>query len=145
MSLPILRTTELACVLLAYSASLSASLGLSIGHGIYAGIDNVDKEAPCIICYAESANEEVPYSGMYHVKTHIVVKQIAYDSSVSSSMSDAVFSTFCSGSNGDYAKDILNRYPGFFCYDYFIDGTTDNTAGDSWIQEYSFDIVSALT
>jgi hypothetical protein len=144
MSLPILRTTELACVALAYSASLSANLGLTIDNGIYAGISNTDKQAPAVICYTESATEDFPFSGIHHCRTHVMVKQIAYDTSTSSSLSDAVFGTFCSGSNGAYAKDILNRYPGFFCYEYFIDGTSDSVDGDAWVEEYVFDIVSAL-
>ena len=144
MSLPILRTTELACVALAYSASLSANLGLSIGSGIYAGIDNVDKAAPAVICYAESATEDFPFSAIHHCKTHVMVKEIAYDTPVSSSISDAVFSAFMNDSGSNSTKDILNRYPGFFCYEFFIDGTNDSTSGDAWVQEYVFDIISAL-
>jgi len=145
MSLPILRTTELACAALAYSASVTSGLGLTIDKGIYAGISNVDKEAPAIICFCDNATEDFPFSGISHCKTHVLVKQIAYDTSTTSSLSDTIFNAFCSGSNGVYAKDILNRYPGFFCYEYFIEGTSDSMSGDAWVQEYVFDIISTLT
>lgn len=146
MSLPILRTTENAFAVCAQSASVSASLGLTIGSGIYTGIDNTDKVAPCVICYADSATEDFPYSAIHHVKTHVIVKQMAYDSNVTSSLSDTIFEAMMLDSTGSNAtKTILNRYPGYFVYDYFIESTNDSIEGDAWVQEYVFDVISALT
>jgi hypothetical protein len=144
MSLPILRTTELACVACAYSASLSASLGLSIDNGIYAGIDNTDKAAPAVICYSDSATEDFPFSAIHHVRTHVMVKQIAADTLTTSGISDTIFSAFMQDSGSRATKTILNNYPGFYCYEYFITDTSDNVDGDAWVQEYVFDIISAL-
>ena len=146
MSLPILRTTENAFAACALSASVSASLGLTMGNGIYTGIDNTDKVAPCVVCFAESATEDFPFSAIHHVKTHVVVKQMAFDQSNTSSLADTIFGAMMFDSTGSNAtKTVLNRYPGYFVYDYFIESTSDSVSDDAWIQEYVFDVVSALT
>jgi len=140
MSQAILRQTENACAALAYSASVSASLGLTFGNGIYTGLDNEDKDAPAVVCFAESATEDFPFSGMYRVKTHILIKEMAADTSMSSSLATTMFEAFCNSGT----KGVLNQYSGYFVYEYFIDGTHDLTNGDANIQQYDFEIVSAL-
>src|ERR1035437_7422201 len=89
MSLPILRTTELACQALATSSLLNAN----VTGNVVVGIDNVDKEAPIVVCYAESATEDFPHSGIYHVATTIVCKEMAADTDITGSqLSNTIFS-----------------------------------------------------
>ena len=137
MSLPILRTTELACKALA-TASLA---GASVSASVATGIDNIDKEAPLVVCYAESATEDFPYSGIYHVATTIVCKEMAADTNMlTTQVSEAIFSSFITGST----ITTLNTYPGYFVYNILITDTKDSWEGDTHKQEYVLDILCAL-
>jgi hypothetical protein len=137
MSLPILRQTELACQALA-TASLAAS---TVSASVTTGIDNVDKTAPLVVCYAESATEDFPYSGIYHVATTIVVKEIGYDTDVTSTqLSDTIFKNFLSSST----IPILNIYPNYFVYNVLVTDTKDSWQGDAHKQEYVLDILCGL-
>ena len=101
------------------------------------GIDNDDKIAPAVICYADGATEEFPNSGIYHVRTSIIVKELAADTDVTSSLGYYIFKSFLSGS----AKTILNNYPHYYVYDWFVENTNENTQNDAWVQTYTFNIV----
>ena len=138
MSLPILRTTELACEVLA-SASLAAA---SITAMVVTGVDNSDKDtAPLVVCYAETATEDFPYSGIYHVATTIVAKEMAADTDViNTEVSDTVFSNFLSSSTIPF----LNTYPGYFVYNILVTDTKDSWEGDAHKQEYVLDILCAV-
>jgi hypothetical protein len=137
MELPILRTTENAFALLALSASLSQSLG----YGVYTGIGNMDKPAPAIICYAENGTEDFPFSGIYHVRTHVMVKEMAFDTDpLTGSFADNIFAALCNNNT----KNNLNTYPNYYVYEYFIQGTNDGFDEDTQIQEMTFDVVSAI-
>ena len=137
MSLPILQTTELACQALATASLFSASIaGL-----VTTGIDNVDKTAPIVVCYAESAVEDFPYSGIYHVATTIVVKEMAYDTNViSSQLSNTIFKSFLTSST----IPTLNIYPNYFVYNVLVTDTKDSWQGDAHKQEYILDILCGL-
>jgi|ERR1035437_4182467 hypothetical protein len=138
MSLPILRTTELACQALATASLFSASVaGL-----VVTGIDNEDKSAPLVVCYAENATEDFPYSGIYHVATTIVCKEIAFDTDViNTELSDTIFQNFLSSST----IPALNTYPGYFVYNILVTDTKDSWQGDAHRQEYVLDILCALS
>lgn len=138
MPLPILRTTEDACAWLATTASLSASFNVPV----YTGINNLDKTAPCIICYAESATEDFPFSGIYRVKTNIRIKEVASETDTSSSLATTLFEAFLN----PLTKQAFNAYDSssYFVYEYFVDTTNDSWDQDVWIQEYQLEIVSAL-
>jgi hypothetical protein len=137
MSLPILRTTELACQALATQSLLNAN----VTGNVVVGIDNVDKEAPIVVCYAESATEDFPYSGIYHVATTIVCKEMAADTDITGSqLSNTIFSNFLSGST----IPVLNTYPGYFVYGYWVTDSKDSWSGDAHIQEYMLNILCAL-
>lgn len=136
--LPILRTTENACVRLATSASLSASLGAPV----YRGIDNLDKEAPCVICYAESATEDFPFSGIYNVATTVVTKEMAADTNVDTTqVANTIFSRFLDSNT----IPSLNSYPSFYVYSMWVTDTKDSWDGDTHKQEYIFNVVCALS
>ncbi len=135
--LPILRTCEEAFAYLANTASISQSLGLEV----LTGIDNLDKTAPCVICFAESSTEDFPFSGIHHVRQTVMVKQMAADSSTSSSVADGIFLTFMNANT----KAGLNHHPGFFCYEYWIIDSSNKWEGDAWHQSFTFDVVSALS
>ena len=132
----ILTTTERACANLAASASLSASLDVTI----YCGLDSEEKIAPAVVITADSATEEFPNSGVWHVKTGLTVKEIAADSSFSSSLASTIFESFLN----DTAKGTLNMYPGYFVHDFFVEDTSNTQEGDAWIQTVRLDIVCAL-
>jgi hypothetical protein len=137
MSLPILRTTELACQALATASLVSAAVVASVNTGI----DNLDKQAPLVVCYAESATEDFPYSGMYHVATTIVCKELASDTNVDTTkLSDTIFSSFLGGST----ITTLNTYPGYFVYNILVTDTKDSWEGDTHKQQYVLDILCAL-
>ena len=138
MSLPILITTELSCKALATASLLTAGVsGL-----VVVGIDNVDKEAPIVVCYAENATEDFPYSGIYHVATTIVVKEMAADTNITGSkLSDTIFSNFLSSST----IPKLNTYSGYYVYNVLITDTKDSWEGDAHKQEYVLDILCALS
>lgn len=140
MSVSILRTTENAWAALVSSASVNNSLGLTLGNGIYTGIDNSDKNAPMVVCYGESATEVFPFSGIYNVKLRAIVKEMASDTTNTSSLANTIFSASLS----DNTQTILNQYPGFYCYSYWVEDTSDKTDVDAWEQEYVFNCVSAL-
>lgn len=137
MSLPILKTTELACQALA-TASLSTA---GVNGLVTTGMDNVDKVAPIVVCYAENATEDFPYSGIYHVATTIVCKEMAADTDMTGSiLSDTIFSNFLTGST----ITNLNTYPGYFVYNVLVTDTKDSWEGDTHKQEFVLDILCAL-
>lgn len=133
VQLPILRTTENA-----FAALLSTA---SLGCQVLTGIDNLDKTAPVVICYAEDAKEDFPFSGIYRLSMNVVVKEMAADTNTTSSLATTVFANVLN----NQTKAALNTYPGFFCYEYFIDNTMDNWSGDAWEQHYKLEVVSALS
>lgn len=137
MALPILKSTEDACKYLVTNTVVSQSLGIPV----FTGIDNLDKTGPCVICYGESAQEEFPFSGVYHVTTNIMVKELAADSSVSSSLAAVIFEG-CLTTN---TKQILNSYSSSYnVYEYWVTDTSNREDGDAWVQEYKLEVVSVL-
>ena len=139
MALNVLRMTEKACNYVA-SSSLSAAGYNNIP--VFNGISNSDKSGPCVICYAESANEDFPNSGIYRVVGNVIVKELAADTDVSSSVADTIFQGFLN----DNIVGTLNSYSGaYYVYGFFVDGVNDEIDEDTWIQQYKFEIVSALT
>jgi hypothetical protein len=140
MALPILRLTEEACASLATSAIAGSPDGITAL--VYTGIDNLEKSAPCVICYAESAKEDFPHSAIYNVSTNIMIKEMAYDTNKSSSLSDLIFKTFLS----TVTKGTLNSYStsSYYVYEYWVEDTTNRVDGDSWIQELRLNMVSAV-
>ncbi len=130
--LSILKTCENAFEAVALTAS---------SVQVATGLDNVDKDAPIVVCYAESSFEDFPNSGIHHVKMNVVVKEMAADTSTSSSLANTIFQTFCNPNT----KAALNSYPGFFVYEYFTAEPSQGWGGDAWHQTYSFDVISALT
>lgn len=134
----ILVATERACAALAASASVSASIDDEIS--IYCGIDNEEKVAPAVVISCESATEEFPNSGVWHVKTDLRVKEIAADSSTSSSLASVVFEAFLR----DSTREVLSVYPGYNCYDLIVEDTANTQEGDAWVQTVRMDIVCAL-
>jgi len=138
-----LRETEECWAGLVASASVSASLGLNRGNGIYTGLDNENKSAPCVIVWAEKAVEyDFRDSGMWNVTLHILTKEMAADSNITSSLADNVFSYL---SNGNLMMPQLNAYSGYYVYKYWNSATNDLTNGDALVQQYTFEVISSLT
>ena len=137
MSLPILRQTELACANLATASLASAAVTASVTTGVA----NIDQAAPLVLCYAETATEDFPYSGIYHVSTTIVCKEMAFDTdTLATKLSDTIFSNFLTGST----VPRLNAYPNYYVYNVLVTDTKDSMEGDAHKQEYVLDILCAL-
>ena len=109
---------------------------------IFTGTDNEDKKAPAVICYAESCSEDFPFSGIWHVKTNIIVKDMAADSSpdgINSLLGD-VYSGFLTS---DIETKLTNKLAStYYVYQVVFDVNSSNTDGDAWIHTLSLDIVS---
>lgn len=133
---PILVTTERACAEIAASASISASLTCTV----YTGMDSDDKVAPAIICNAYDAVEDFPESGVWHVKTNIIVKEIAADTDMSSSLANTMFERFSTITNEELSGSVSN----FGVYNIQMEGCTNTQEEDSWVQTLSMDIVGVL-
>lgn len=138
MSIALLRKTEAACQLLAASASIAAGLESTVYHGQ----DNELKIAPAVICNCESATADFPDSCVYHVKTEIIVKDMAADSSLTSSLADTIYAAF---ENTASAINLTNTISGLTVYDVLSSEPRNSVAGDTWIQSVSYDIVCLLT
>jgi len=135
-TLDILQTTENAFI------SLLQPVVGSMAN-VYPGVNNIeDMAAPAVICWAEDAWEDIPFSGMYHVNLHIYCKEMAADSNITSSLSTTVFSA----SMNNETKGTLNTYPGYYVYEYFVQpgGPKNYVSGDAWVKERTFDVISAL-
>ena len=59
--------------------AVSGALSAITSANIYAGIDDGDKELPCIICRAVSASEMMKDSGNYEVVVNITTKSLPSD------------------------------------------------------------------
>src|ERR1041385_7898537 len=60
--------------------AFSAVIGsLNLGMNVYVGISNVEKAAPAVVIFAQSATEVFPGNGIFKVQTAIDVKAIAAD------------------------------------------------------------------
>lgn len=134
---PILATTERACVEIAASASISAS----VDANIYTGMDNDDKVAPAVICGALDAMQDFPESGIWRVKTQIVVKEVAADTDLTSSLANVIFEKFSTVTKEELSGSVEN----FSVYDIQLEGCTNSQQDDTWVQTLSLEIVGVLT
>lgn len=135
--LPILRAVETACVQVAATASINAGLDA----GIYAGLNNEDKTAPAVIITAESATQDFQ-DGPYHVRTNVSVKEMAFDTSLTSSLAYNILAAF---ENTSSAVNLTNSVPSFQVFDVLSAEPRNSEAGDAWQQVVSYDIVCMLT
>jgi hypothetical protein len=124
----------------AYS-QLITGLGIS-GLNVYTGIGNEEKEAPAAIISALSATEDFPQSGIWHVKTRILVKNIAADTEEqgADSMADTVFAA-CLASN---VSTTLETFGGFKIFDLFIETSEQDEAGDAWGHSINLEVICAI-
>ena len=131
-------TTEKACSLLA--GDISSTYG---DFSIFTGVNNMEKEAPCVICWAENATEDFPFSAIWHVRTHIIVKEMAMATSSLDSVNSLygdVYSKFLTGSiETDLTSKVTASY---YVYQVLFDGSNSTTEGDAWVNEITLDIVS---
>lgn len=136
MGYPILITTERACVEIAASASVSASLDVNI----YNGMDDEGKAAPAIICGATDAQQEFPESGIWRVATQIITKEIAADTGKSSSLADTIFERFSTVTN----EQLSGSVEGYSVLDIQLMGYQNTVVEDTWVQTLSLEIVGSL-
>ena len=135
--LPILITTENALA----SASLATVISASLVVNVYTGIDNDEKSAPAIICSCADATEDFIGSGVWHIKSSIIVKEIAFDTSVSSSLATTLFNKIIEMT----PSQLSNCTSNYSVYDFWIDGNEQSQQDDAWIQTLNLEIVGVLT
>ncbi len=135
--MPILITAENALA----SASLDAITKANLSANIYTGMDNESKMAPAIICNCLSATEDFPESGVWHIKSSIIVKEMAFDTSTSSSLATTVFEKITEMTPSALAHCTSS----FAVYDFFIEGTEQTQEEDAWVQKLDFEIIGSLT
>lgn len=134
--MPILLTTEQTCAMIAATASVSASLTCTV----YTGLDSDEKTAPAIICSSDSAVEEVPYTGVYRVRTDIIIKENAADTTGSlGSLSNVIFEKFLTIDTGSFSSGS-----NMSAYDIQVEGTDNSVEGDVWKQTLTLSIVGVL-
>lgn len=141
---PILITTEQACV--NYFTSASLSLGYTPESTVFirTGIDNEDIKAPAVICRAASATEDFPYSGLYRVSTYITLKEMAGDTA------QADIGTFSNNMFQSFIKPgietlLANSTSSYYVLQVRIEDTENEINGDAWTQQYRFEIVCGLS
>lgn len=140
---PLLIKTEQACAQVVTDYVTSLGYVPETNIFIRTGIDNEDQVAPMVICQAESATEDFPYSGIYRAVVYITVKEMTGDTSRSNigDLADKVFHSFLV----DNIETLLNNsVSNYYVYQVRIEDTIDETTGDAWAQKYQFEIVCAL-
>lgn len=128
----------------AWTTYLSSSISSSIN--IYRGIDWVDKEGPAVICFAESADEDFPYSGVYHVRMTIHFRYPFEDSSslASRNVITEELDRKVLG-NPDLVNSLTGSTTNLGIYAITFAGGSNGFAGDSWISTTGVDMVAVST
>jgi hypothetical protein len=132
--LPILTTTEQAV-----ESFLTSTL--TAGTNIYKGLDNEERQAPCVICSATDARLAEIDSGIWHVRTAITVKEIAYDTATSSTLAGSVVEAL----EGDLKTNLTNSGTNYAVLDVFLEEASNSIEGDAWVQTIVLDVVCCLT
>jgi hypothetical protein len=133
----ILKTTETAC------ATFLANVGtLPAGTNIYTGLDNEEREAPCVVCSALDGREEAPGLGIWHVRLAVTVKEIAYDTAPTSSLCGTVFTALLSDT---LETDLTNSVTQYAVIEVIPEDTSNGVDGDAWTQTLTMNVVCSLT
>ena len=132
-------TTELACQTIAMGALSTAGSG---SVNVYTGVGNVeDITAPCVICVANDKSEDFPFSGIWHVKTTIFIKEMAADVSVGemNTLAGLVENAFLF--KGIEAA-LSSATPNYYVYQVVSEGgNAPQRNGDAWVNSFNMDIV----
>lgn len=145
----LLTLTELACVNVVATASLSASLGLTIGNGIYAGLGNADilaseDQTEAIVCWAETHEQEVCYkSNVFPVIVNIFVKEMAPDVPVATSVAATIFNAFLDREN--IGNNLTQAVPNYLVFSVVPSGGRAEVEGDANVQTLQLKIVCCTT
>jgi hypothetical protein len=132
--LSILNATETAVVTY-FQSNIDATIA-----SFYTGMSNVDKQAPTVIVWCRDAKEEVPYSGLWHTTTQIIIKEVAAESNAIGSLAHTVYSTLLV----DGIQDLLTSTH----YTVIAVIIQDNTTGveqDMLVNILTCDIVGELS
>jgi len=115
------------------------NLGIQ-GLGIYQGLDNQDKDAPCVIVSAGDVRDEAPHLSLWHVTLDITVKTMAADSDkdISDYLVEQIFET----ATDDNIKTALSAaVPSLVVLDIIFVSSSDDTQGDAWTQSLQLEVV----
>jgi hypothetical protein len=116
------------------------ALGIE-GMQIYRGINNETKDAPATIVTAVSATEEFLGSGLYHVKTQIMVRHLASDTDPSDAEAQAG-QIFKACVEADLAA--LGVFGQLVIFGLFVESNEQDEIDDCWQQVLSLDVVCAI-
>ena len=135
--------TENACYALALSASNAN--GFNGILSIYKGFNNTSKTAPCVIVSATEARNEIHNIAIYRVKTDIIIKEIASDTTASNIgyTASTIYQAFLNGNNTIQFLNNTNS-GSYYVYDMMLNHIVNEEEGDAWVQTLSFDIVCAV-
>ncbi len=141
----IYTTTEAACYQIATTASLNSAYNTYRPITVYTGTGNVeDLQAPAVVCRAESATEDFPLSGLWHVRTSIICKEMAHDSTVPN-MDTFIGDIQQSFLTGSIDTELSNAVPDYFVYQVLFDGLGFQPEGDAWIHTLNLDILCTIS
>ena len=137
MSLSILRNNENAIA--TYLSTVVT--GSALTASVTTGFNNIDKIAPIVIVYSSNSTEDFPYSGIYHVDTQIIVKEMASDINVNTTqLAYTIYNNLLSGS----AIPAINTYGGYYCYNILVKDHREDIVEDAHIHTLSIDSMCAL-
>lgn len=139
----ILPIVENACKLFVQDRIVSSSLSIPT-YSVFTGISSDDDAMPCVICYAESAEELEPNDELdwWRVKTNILVFHPAKRSVRDTALNDAslIFDSFF---DVDGAVNLQNITSSFGVAKAGIQNRRIFNAvdGDAWAQSIEFSLV----
>lgn len=142
----LLTTTELAFANVVATASLSQGLGLSLGNGIYRGLDNAHKKAPAVICWAQDGEGEIAYkTNVFPVNVTVFVKEIAVDTDQSQigTLSKTIHDIFLDRDN--IGNNLTQAAPNYFVFSVVPEVPRNEVEGDAHIQTFQFRIICCNT
>src|SRR6185369_1355767 len=138
----LLLTTEQALKAIAEIPDVSAYEGLFSSVQYYTGINNESKKAPCVICSATEATEEVVNLGVYNVRAQITVKERASATATTTTLADTIFRGFLTGS---IEQDLKNQVSNYHVHNVYVENKTASEEGKMWVQQLNLMIMCCMT
>jgi hypothetical protein len=144
-SQPLLLKTELACKAIAESQDVDAYKTL-FGFGqvrFLTGIDNEEKQGPCVICSAQEASEIEPETAVYTVRVDVIVKECASKvNRETTTLADTIYRAFLTGS---IETDLSSNAANFHVYHVGVDSQRNSMDGKYWVDTLGLNVVCTIT
>lgn len=112
----------------------------SIACNIYKGMDNDEKETPAVICHCREADEDFPFSGIWHCNTNITVIETAADTNrETTTLSNSIFSALLTPNITQLLEAAQTEYGVISVM--IRQPQTNLTVGDTWQKTLALDIL----